>query len=215
MRGRAGWRGAWPGWGRGRRRVVAVALPRSAGMVVALLAVVKAGGVYLPVDPGVPAARVGVLLADARPVAVVTAPGAACWPGMCRGWRVDEACCGGRWRGVEPGVSWAVPGGVVWVVGNAAHAIHMSGTSGLPEGGWWLSTGPWLNLVFSQRAGFVAAAGGGRLRAALTASFSFDASLECLAPPAHGHEVHVIGEDVGLDPEALAGYVASPTGSTW
>ena len=86
--------------------------------------------------------------------------------------------------------------------------IYTSGTGGRPKG-VVVEHRALVNLVFSQRAGFVAAAGGGRLRAALTASFSFDASLECLALLADGHEVHVIGEDVRLDPEALAGYVAA------
>ncbi|CAM5528899.1 non-ribosomal peptide synthetase [Streptomyces purpurascens] len=64
--------------GVGPDRVVAVALPRSAHLVVGLLAVLKAGGVYLPVDPEYPADRIAFMLADARPSYVlsdsVTAP---------------------------------------------------------------------------------------------------------------------------------------------
>ncbi|MGW7264883.1 amino acid adenylation domain-containing protein [Streptomyces sp. NPDC054842] len=52
--------------------LVAVALPRSADLVVALLAVLKAGGAYLPVDPQYPAARVGLLLDTARPALVLS-----------------------------------------------------------------------------------------------------------------------------------------------
>ena len=51
---------------------MAVAVERSALMVAAVLGVVKAGAAYLPVDPGYPAARIGFMLADARPVCVVT-----------------------------------------------------------------------------------------------------------------------------------------------
>ena len=47
---------------------MAVALPRSADLVVALLAVVKSGAGYLPVDPSYPADRVEFMLADAAPV---------------------------------------------------------------------------------------------------------------------------------------------------
>src|SRR5205814_621720 len=53
-------------------RVVALTLPRSVDLVVAMLAVWKAGGVYLPVDPDLPADRVGFLLDDAGPALVLS-----------------------------------------------------------------------------------------------------------------------------------------------
>ncbi|WP_081872873.1 non-ribosomal peptide synthetase [Nocardia otitidiscaviarum] len=58
--------------GVGPETLVAVALPRSPELVVALLAVIKAGGGYLPVDPGYPADRIAYMLSDARPTCVVT-----------------------------------------------------------------------------------------------------------------------------------------------
>ena len=58
--------------GAGPERLVAVAMPRSAEMVVAVLAVVKAGAAYVPVDPAYPADRIAYMLADADPVAVLS-----------------------------------------------------------------------------------------------------------------------------------------------
>ncbi len=58
--------------GAGPEAVIAVALERSAQLVVALLAVVKAGAAYLPVDPGYPAERVEYMLGDAGPACVLT-----------------------------------------------------------------------------------------------------------------------------------------------
>ncbi|MCT9008786.1 non-ribosomal peptide synthetase [Streptomyces rhizosphaerihabitans] len=52
--------------------LVAVALPRSADLAVALLAVLKAGGAYLPIDPAFPSARIGLLLHAAGPALVLT-----------------------------------------------------------------------------------------------------------------------------------------------
>ncbi|SNT48390.1 non-ribosomal peptide synthase/polyketide synthase, partial [Rhodococcoides kyotonense] len=60
--------------GAGPDSLVAVALPRSADLVVALLAVIKSGAGYLPVDPTYPAERIEFMMSDAAPVAVVTTP---------------------------------------------------------------------------------------------------------------------------------------------
>ncbi|HET7460752.1 MAG TPA: amino acid adenylation domain-containing protein, partial [Longimicrobium sp.] len=58
--------------GVGPERAVGVMLERSAELVVALLAVLKAGGAYLPLDPALPAARRAALLADAGAAVLVT-----------------------------------------------------------------------------------------------------------------------------------------------
>jgi non-ribosomal peptide synthetase component F len=60
------------GLGAGPERVVALVLPRGEPVLVALLAVAKTGAAYLPVDPGLPVARIAFMLADAAPVLVVT-----------------------------------------------------------------------------------------------------------------------------------------------
>ncbi|MGW0424957.1 amino acid adenylation domain-containing protein, partial [Streptomyces sp. NPDC003015] len=58
--------------GAGPEKFVAVALPRSVELVVALLAVLKAGAAYVPVDPGYPADRIGHILHDAGAMLVLT-----------------------------------------------------------------------------------------------------------------------------------------------
>ena len=61
-------RGAAPG------SLVALRLPRGADLVVAILAVLKSGAGYLPVDPAYPADRIAFMLADATPALVLTDP---------------------------------------------------------------------------------------------------------------------------------------------
>ncbi|CAM5350242.1 hypothetical protein GCM10010329_40960 [Streptomyces spiroverticillatus] len=51
--------------------LAAVAVPRSLDLVVSLLAVLKAGGAYLPLDPDYPADRLAYMLADAEPACVI------------------------------------------------------------------------------------------------------------------------------------------------
>lgn len=51
---------------------IALALPRSAEMVVSMLAVLKAGAAYLPIDPDYPADRIEYMLNDAQPALVMT-----------------------------------------------------------------------------------------------------------------------------------------------
>ncbi|WP_131769164.1 non-ribosomal peptide synthetase, partial [Candidatus Protofrankia californiensis] len=58
--------------GAGPERIVAVAVERSAELVVCLLAVLKAGAAYLPLDPDHPAERLSYMLGDAGAVALVT-----------------------------------------------------------------------------------------------------------------------------------------------
>ncbi|MET9922570.1 amino acid adenylation domain-containing protein [Streptomyces sp. NPDC006435] len=56
-----------------RGQLVALAMPRSADLPVALLATLKAGAAYLPIDPEYPADRIAYTLEDAKPTAVITA----------------------------------------------------------------------------------------------------------------------------------------------
>ena len=58
--------------GTGREDLVALAVPPSVDTVVAMLAVLRAGAAYLPVDPQYPAARIRHMLDDARPVMMLT-----------------------------------------------------------------------------------------------------------------------------------------------
>ncbi|WP_371476525.1 amino acid adenylation domain-containing protein [Kitasatospora sp. NBC_00315] len=58
--------------GAGPERVVAVATRRSADYLVGLLAVLKAGAAYLPIDPQYPGPRVAFILSDASPAVVLT-----------------------------------------------------------------------------------------------------------------------------------------------
>ncbi|MBO0655962.1 amino acid adenylation domain-containing protein [Streptomyces triculaminicus] len=190
--------------GAGPERVVAVALPRSEESVVALLAVLKSGAACLPVDTGYPAERIALLLEDAAPALVVTdAPTQDTLPlGNIPRLRADDPATEAE--------SPEDPGREV-LPGAAAYVIHTSGSTGRPKG-VVTDHAALRNLYAFHRAGIMAraeeAAGGRRLRVALTTSLSFDASWDDLLWMVAGHELHVIGDDVRRDAGALVRHIA-------
>ena len=101
------------GRGVGPESLVAVVLPRSVDLVVALLAVAKAGAGYVPVDPEYPAERVAFMLADAAPVLVVTCSG-----GWVAGGLAEELPAGDT-----PVVCLDAPGTVAELAGQAGSDV--------------------------------------------------------------------------------------------
>ncbi|MFD1546304.1 amino acid adenylation domain-containing protein, partial [Nonomuraea guangzhouensis] len=110
--------------GAGPESIVAVALPRSADLVVALLAVLKAGAAYLPIDLDYPRERIALMLSGARPVCLLTdaATGAA-----LAGTGVDQMLLhgtdleGGELPDIVPGA-------------HPAYVVYTSGSTGTPKG---------------------------------------------------------------------------------
>ena len=110
----------------GRR--VALLLPRSAEAVVAMLAVVKTGATYVPIDPAVPAARVGFVLSDAAPIAAVTTAGLA---DRLDGHGLFVVDVNDPAVGNQPGTALPPPGPAP---DDVAYLIYTSGTTGTPKG---------------------------------------------------------------------------------
>ena len=83
------------GQGAGPGQCVALLVPRSAEAIIAILAVLKTGAAYLPIDPAVPAARLQFMIADAAPIAAITTAAAAA-AGRVRsgGHRCQRSCRG-------------------------------------------------------------------------------------------------------------------------
>ncbi|MFC8885505.1 amino acid adenylation domain-containing protein, partial [Streptomyces cinereoruber] len=118
--------------GAGPEDVVAVALPRSPDLVVALLAVMKAGAAYLPLDADHPRDRIAYMLEDAGARTVVTTrelsdalPDA---PGVARVLLDDPATAAER-DALDPADP-AVP----VTLDHAAYVIYTSGSTGRPKG---------------------------------------------------------------------------------
>ncbi|MFC5023291.1 amino acid adenylation domain-containing protein [Streptomyces coeruleoprunus] len=185
--------------GVGAESVVGLCLPRGVEMVAAILAVWKAGGVYVPLDPEYPAERIGFMTQDSGAVCVVTVRGLA---GLVAEVGVplvvaDEVGAVGEPVGL-PSVD----------VGpeQAAYVIYTSGSTGRPKG-VVVSHGSLLNLVgvFGELMGV--GSGVGVLQ---FASFSFDASVLDLAVTlGRGGSLVVAGVGERAEPERLRALVES------
>ncbi|MGW9434271.1 amino acid adenylation domain-containing protein, partial [Streptomyces decoyicus] len=106
--------------------VVAVSVPRSVELVVALLAVLKAGAAYLPLDPDHPAERLTGMLDDAAPVCAVTdRPGR-----LPDGTRTPLLALDGLDLSAYP----AIDPGRPLTPAHPAYVIYTSGSTGRPKG---------------------------------------------------------------------------------
>src|SRR6185437_6915101 len=111
-----------------RGQGVGLLLERSPEAVIAILGVLKAGAAYVPLDPAVPAARIGFMVADAGVRVVVTSAGLRSRLGDFGGVVVEiddpalAACPGSVVAGAGPGPD------------DVAHVIYTSGTTGAPKG---------------------------------------------------------------------------------
>ncbi|MFI7388702.1 amino acid adenylation domain-containing protein [Streptomyces sp. NPDC049813] len=163
--------------------VIAVALPRGTDMVVALLAVLKAGAAYLPIDLDFPASRNETVLRDADPLLVLDAAALAAdldaYPATA-----PTARCGPH---------------------HAAYTIYTSGSTGKPKG-VVVPRGALGNFLASMQATF-ALRPADRLLTVTTIAFDI-AALELFLPLLHGAAVVIADRDTVLRPAAVRDLVA-------
>ncbi|MFI0982740.1 amino acid adenylation domain-containing protein, partial [Streptomyces sp. NPDC021093] len=118
-------------------RHVAVALPRSAQWVETVLAVLKAGAVYVPLDPGHPTQRLATMLANVAPALLVTTREAAARLPRTPGTTLillDDEDVRSQWAeapGTDLGES---DRAAALRAGHPAYVIHTSGSTGTPKG---------------------------------------------------------------------------------
>ncbi|MEU1591235.1 amino acid adenylation domain-containing protein, partial [Micromonospora sp. NPDC005710] len=179
--------------------VVGVCLERGIDLVVALLAVLKAGGAYLPVDPTYPTERVRHLVRDAAPALVLTTSRTSkMLPPDVPMVMLDDA--------LDESIDAPLPPATTLLPTHAAYVIYTSGSTGLPKG-VQVSHGSLANLCTGHQRSLLA--GPGRMRVALGLSVSFDASWDQLTALLNGHELHVVDAATWSDPALLVPWLGA------
>ncbi|MEV8541280.1 non-ribosomal peptide synthetase [Streptomyces sp. NPDC051572] len=172
-----------------REGVVAVVLERNLDWMAAVLAVFKAGGVYLPVEPHFPADRVARVLDRAGCELVLTERGSdgALGDPTDRTLYVDEAYAEGHSDGDL---------GIAVSPGQLAYIYFTSGSTGEPKGAMCEHAG-FLNHVFAKLDDL--GIGAGQV-VAQTAPQCFDISLwQLVCAPLVGGRTLLVEQDVILD----------------
>ena len=191
---------------------MAVRLDRSVLLPVSLLAVLKSGAAYLPLDPDYPAGRVEGMLEDAAPVRLLTSSAftgdaaehdelATDIPVTVLDSALMESCLDGK-DGSAPAPTAGQQ--------DLAYVIFTSGSTGRPKG-VGVEHLALLNLYTSHRDSIFTPAEerlGRKLRVAHTAGLSFDASWDPILWLIAGHELHLVDNQTRRDPEALSSYLS-------
>lgn len=187
--------------GAGPESLVGVCLERGLDMVVALLAVHRAGAAYVPVDPHYPAGHIAAILGGARLTVLLTDASAP--------------------RGVAPaglpavrldlerdaiGAHSAEPPGTVSHPDQLAYVLHTSGSTGAPKG-VQISQGAFAAFLRAM-SGTPGIGADDSLVAVTTLSFDI-AGLELWLPLVAGARVTVAGRAEAADPRALAALLDS------
>src|SRR5207248_1131409 len=170
---------------------VGICLPRSPELVASMLAVMRAGAAYLPLDPSYPNERLHFMIADARLGLVLTnrTLGARLGPGA-RPVYVEDS-------GAAPGASAPEP---ELDPDDIAYVIYTSGSTGTPKGVEVPHRGL-ANLVAWHNETYRVS---DEDRASHLAALGFDASVWEMWPPlCAGASLHLADDEHRTDPERL------------
>ncbi|WP_328898078.1 non-ribosomal peptide synthetase [Streptomyces sp. NBC_00236] len=185
--------------GAGRETRVAIAAPPSVDTVVAMLAVLRAGAAYLPVDPQYPPARISHMLDDARPVLLLTTEAVhAGLPARDIPWLALD---GPEARATHPTGPLPGPPGPA----DPAYVIYTSGSTGRPKG----VVVPHAALAghMAWMARHLTITSDDRVLA--RTSSSFDASVwELWLPLMNGAELCVLPDGANTEPRALVSWMS-------
>src|SRR5689334_410589 len=177
-------------------RLVGICLERSLEMVIGMLAVLKAGAAYVPLDPSYPEQRLRLMVEDAGVEVLLTE---AEWvEKLGGGARQQMICLGREWAEIGKESSGAVASSAS--AENLAYVIYTSGSTGRPKG-VMVSHGSLSNHMFWMVERFPLSHND---RVLQKTSFTFDASVwEFYAPLLSGAQLVLARPGSQQDSSAL------------
>ena len=188
--------------GAGPEQVVGLYLPRSVEMIIALLAIWKAGAAYVPLDPVLPKQRLAFMLADAQmPILLTRQPLLASLPPhaarcVCLDTDADTIA---RQSVANPPLNTRPE--------NLAYVIYTSGSTGQPKG-VMIQHRSVVNLSGALRR-TVYAEQDGPLRVSVNAPLAFDAAVKQVIQLISGHTLDIVPEEVRVDGAQLFAFIRS------
>ncbi|WP_428243521.1 amino acid adenylation domain-containing protein [Gynuella sp.] len=186
--------------------VVALALPRNEQMLIAIFAILTVGATYLPLDPEYPLERLSYMCEDAAPELLISCSGMLPQlPRFEHALCLDETTTRANWQQQAPHPVTTIDLGRAISADDLAYLFYTSGSTGKPKG-VMIAHGGLLNLLWDHAEQVylpVARQLNRTLRAAHTASFSFDTSWDQIFWLLLGHELYIIDEDTRRDAEAV------------
>ncbi|AOJ36098.1 non-ribosomal peptide synthetase [Burkholderia metallica] len=187
--------------------LVGICVERSLEMVVGVLGILKAGGAYVPLDPHHPQDRLATMLTDAGPCVLLTQQHLRArlrqlvdeTPALSRlpifSLDTDEIDAGD-----------ARPPRIFVNPANLAYVIYTSGSTGTPKGVAVTHASIGNFSAYLQREVYSGDAGNRPLNLTVNAPYVFDMSLKHIALLGAGHTLHMLSDDIRLDPGALLRY---------
>ncbi|NOG44269.1 MAG: amino acid adenylation domain-containing protein [Calditrichaeota bacterium] len=181
--------------------IIGILMDRSTDMIEAILAIMKTGAAYLPLDPIYPTDRIQYMLEDSNAKLLLTKGNLAQNLSLGKTEIINIDKLQDEFAG-EDSSNLNTP----VLSDNLAYIIYTSGSTGKPKG-VMVKHQSALNLAANLDKEIYRAIGGEKQRISLNAPIPFDASMQQIVMLTKGHELYIIPNDARNSGENLLEYI--------
>ncbi|HBE18544.1 MAG TPA: non-ribosomal peptide synthetase [Cyanobacteria bacterium UBA11149] len=179
---------------------VGICLERSWEMIVGMLGIIKAGGVYVPLDPTYPQQRITFMLSNAQvPILLTQKYLLKQLPAS----NIQVICLDSDWEIINQNSQENLLSPVMSI--DLAYVIYTSGSTGQPKG-VAVSHKSAINLATALDQA-VYHHQDYPLRVSLNAPLSFDPSVQQIVQLLYGHTLYILPDNIRRDGDRLLAYI--------